>query len=72
MFLKRVRSKVSGKEPCTRCSILRLYFSAIFVLIVIAILAGDKVNYLSFVNKETGVYVVFAFGLVVSVYRILE
>ena len=33
---------------------------------------GDKVSYLSFVNKETGVYLVFGFGGVVFLYRIFE
>ena len=48
------------------------FFSAIFLLIVIYILVGDKVSYFSFVTKETGVYVVFTFGALVSVYRIAE
>jgi len=35
-------------------------------------LDGDKTRYFSFVNKETGVYLVFTFGALVSMYRILE
>jgi hypothetical protein len=71
VFLKRT-NKVAGKQPCARCSILRLYFSAILLIVVASILVGDKVSYLSFVNKQTGVYVVFSFGAIVSLYRILE
>ena len=71
MFLNR-RNKSSGKQPCTRCSILRLYFGAILLLVVTYIVMGDKVSYLSFVNKETGVFLVFGFGGVIFVYRIFE
>ena len=71
MFLNR-RNKSSRKQACTRCSILRLYFSAILLLIVLYIVMGDKVSYLSFVNKETGVYLVFGFGAVIFLYRIFE
>ena len=71
MFLRRSNKKL-GKQACTRCSILRLYFSSIFLLVVTYFLVGDKVSYFSFVTKETGVYVVFSFGAAVSLYRILE
>ena len=71
MFLNR-RNKSSSRQPCTRCSILRLYFGAIFLLVVTYLVMGDKVRYLSFVNKETGVFLVFAFGVVISLYRIFE
>ena len=71
MFLNR-RNKSSSKQPCTRCSILRLYFGAILLLIVTYIVMGDKVSYLSFVNKETGVFLVFGFGGVIFLYRIFE
>ncbi len=55
-----------------RCSILRLYFSAILLLVVIYLVVGENVSYLSFVNKETGVYLVFIFGVVVFMYRFIE
>ena len=71
MFLNR-RNKSSSKQPCTRCSILRFYFAAVLSLVVIYMVMGDKVSYLSFVNKETGVYLVFGFGGVVFLYRIFE
>ena len=71
MFLSRT-NKSPSKQPCTRCSILRLYFAAILLLVVMYILVGDKVSYFSFVTKETGVYVVFTFGAFVSVYRVAE
>ena len=72
MFLRRTKAKTVKKEPCTRCSILRLYFSAIIVIAAVAIMAGDKASVLSFVNKVTGVYLVLVFGLLVSLYRIFE
>ena len=72
MFLKRTPRKTVEKQPCTRCSILRLYFSAIFLLVVIAVVAGDRVSYLAFVNKETGAYLVLIFGSLVALYRVLE
>ena len=71
MFLKRAKKNV-GKQPCTRCSILRLYFSAVLLLVLVYIVMGDKVSYLSFFNKETGVYIVFGFGGIVFLYRVLE
>ena len=71
MFLNR-RNKSSSKQPCTRCSILRLYFGAILLLVVTYIVMGDKVSYLSFVNKETGVFLVFGFGGLIFLYRIFE
>ena len=71
MFLNR-RNKSSSKQPCTRCSILRLYFGAILLLVVVYIVMGDNVSYLSFVNKETGVYLVFGFGGVIFLYRLFE
>ena len=71
MFLNR-SNKSASKQPCTRCSILRLYFSAILLLVVLYVVLGDNISYLSFVDKETGVYVVFGFGGIVFVYRLLE
>ena len=71
MFFRRINKNV-GKQPCTRCSILRMYFSAIVLLVVVYVLIGDKVSYLSFVNKETGVYIIFSFGGIVFLYRVLE
>ena len=71
MFLNR-RNKISSKQACTRCSILRFYFSAILLLVVLYIVMGDKLSYLSFVNKETGVYLVFGFGGLIFLYRIFE
>ena len=71
MFLRRT-NKIPNKQPCARCSILRLYFSAVVLLVVMYILLGDKVSYFSFVNKQTGVYVVFILGALVSIYRVLE
>jgi hypothetical protein len=71
VFIRRAKGK-SGKQPCARCSILRMYFATIFLLVVVGVLAGDKTRYFSFVNKETGVYLVFTFGALVSMYRILE
>ena len=71
MFLNR-SNKSASKQPCPRCSILRLYFSAILLLVVLYVVLGDNISYLSFVDKETGVYVVFGFGGIVFVYRLLE
>ena len=71
MFLNRT-NKSSGKQPCMRCSILRLYFSAILLLVVVYLVVGENVRYLSFVNKETGVYLVFSFGALIFLYRFLE
>ena len=71
MFLNR-RNKSSSKQACTRCSILRFYFAAILLLVIIYIVMGDKVSYLSFVNKETGVYLVFGFGGLIFLYRMFE
>ncbi len=71
MFLRRVKNNIN-KQSCTRCAILRMYFSAIFVLIVLYIVAEDKVSYLSFVNKQVGVYFVFGLGGLVLIYRVLE
>ena len=71
MFLNR-SNKSASKQPCTRCSILRLYFAAILLLVVLYVVLGDNISYLSFVDKETGVYVVFGFGGIVFVYRLLE
>lgn len=71
VFLSRT-NKTGSKQGCTRCSILRLYFSAILLLVVMYILVGDKVSYFSFVTKETGVYLVFSLGALVSIYRIGE
>ena len=71
MFLKR-NDKTIKKEKCTRCSILRLYFSAILLLIVIYFVVGENISILSFVNKNTGVYVVFSLGTLVVLYRVIE
>ena len=71
MFLRRANKNIS-KQPCTRCSILRMYFSAILLLIIIYIVAGDKVSVLSFVDKEVGVYIVFGIGGLVFIYRFIE
>ncbi len=71
MFLKR-SNKTSGNQPCSRCMILRTYFLAILVLAAFAILAGDKAQYLKFVNKEFGAYMVLAFGAAITVYRVAE
>jgi len=71
VFFNRT-NKSQNKQPCTRCSILRLYFSAIFLLVIIYVLFGEKVSYLSFVNKITGVYIVFGFGGIVLLYRVIE
>jgi hypothetical protein len=49
-----------------------MYFSAVLLIILIGIFAGDRLQYLKFVNKETGAYLVFIFGGMVSIYRITE
>ena len=41
-------------------------------MVVVYILVGEKFSYFSFVNKETGVYLVFGLGGIVFLYRLLE
>ncbi len=51
---------------------MRLYLLAVCSLGIIAILGGDRVEYLKFVNKETGAYMVIGFGMMIAAYRIIE
>ena len=76
MFINRSKSIGIGTNKstkgCLRCSILRMFFSAVFLLIVVGVIGGDKVSYLSFVTKETGAYLVLFIGLLIALYRVLE
>ena len=49
-----------------------MYFSAILLLVIMYVLIGENVSYLSFVTKETGVYLVFSLGSLVFLYRVFE
>ena len=55
--------------PCERCRIIRSFIIFVIMLLLLALVAGDKLAYLEFLNAEffaTAIIVVGAFGFIVK------
>ena len=55
--------------PCERCRIIRSFIIFVIMLVLLALVAGDKLAYLEFLNAEffaTAIMVVGAFGFIVK------
>ena len=55
--------------PCERCRIIRSFIMFVFMLVLLAVVAGDKLAYLNFLNAEffaALIIVVGSFGFIVK------
>ena len=55
--------------PCERCRIIRSFIIFVIMLVLLALVAGDKLAYLEFLNAEffaTAIIVVGGFGFIVK------
>ena len=55
--------------PCERCRIIRSFILFVIMLVLLALVAGDKLAYLNFLNAEffaTLIMVVGGFGFIVK------
>ena len=50
--------------PCERCRIIRSFIMFVFMLVLLAVVAGDKLAYLNFLNAEFFAALIMVVGCV--------
>ena len=48
--------------PCERCRIIRSFILFVIMLVLLALVAGDKLTYLNFLNAEFFAALIIVFG----------
>ncbi len=48
--------------PCERCRIIRSFIMFVIMLVLLALIAGDRLAYLNFLNAEFFAFLIIVFG----------
>ena len=57
--------------PCERCRIIRSFIMFVFMLVLLAVVAGDKLAYLNFLDAEFFATMVMVIGIVGFIVKLI-
>ena len=57
--------------PCERCRIIRSFIMFVFMLVLLAVVAGDKLAYLNFLDAEFFATMIMVVGVVGFVVKLI-
>lgn len=58
--------------PCERCRIIRSFILFVIMLVLLALVAGDKLTYFNFLNAEFFAALIIVFGGIGFVIKLLH
>lgn len=56
------RTRPSRYTGCQRCRVIRLFMLTVFMLVVLGLLASDKMEYLQFISAERAALAIWVVG----------
>ncbi len=58
--------------PCERCRIIRSFIMFVFMLVLLAVVAGDKLTYLNFLDAEFFAAIIMVIGIVGFIVKLIH
>ncbi len=56
------RTRPSRYTGCQRCRVIRLFMLTVFMLVILGLLASDKMEYLQFISAERAALAIWVVG----------
>jgi disulfide bond formation protein DsbB len=57
--------------PCERCRIIRSFIMFVFMLVLLAVVAGEKLTYLKFLDAELFATIIMVVGVVGFIVKLI-
>ncbi len=59
-------------KNCRICIVIRYFLACVLFIIIISLTMKDKLHLLAFINPWNAVKVIFLFGAILVIYKIIE
>mgnify|MGYP001158612154 CR=1 FL=1 len=66
----RIKQKNVPQGPCFACKVIRSFILAAVMLLVLGLLASEKMHYLTFITTELIAILILVFGLLVFLFKL--
>ncbi len=66
----RIKQKNVPQGPCFACKVIRSFILAAVMLLVLGLLASEKMHYLTFITTELIAILILIFGLLVFLFKL--
>ena len=66
----RIKQKNVPQGPCFACKVVRSFILAAVMILVLGLLASEKMHYLTFVTTELIAILILIFGLLVFLFKL--
>ena len=68
-FMFRIKQKNASEGPCFTCRLIRSFIMATVMLIVLGLVASDRLHLLAFISTDLIAAIVIAFGLILFLFK---
>ena len=68
----RIKQKNAPEGPCFTCRLIRSFIMATVMLIVLGLVASDKIHLLTFISTDLIAILVLVFGLVLFLFKLWQ
>ena len=68
----RIKQKNAPEGPCFMCRLIRSFIMATVMLIVLGLVASDKMHLLTFISTDLIAILVLVFGLVLFLFKLWQ
>ena len=71
-FMFRIKQKNASEGPCFTCRLIRSFIMATVMLIVLGLVASDRLHLLTFVSTNLIAGLILGFGLILFLFKLLQ
>ena len=68
----RIKQRNAPNGPCFTCRLIRSFIMAIVMLIVLGLVASDKLHLLTFISTDLVAVIIIAFGLILFLFKVWQ
>ena len=68
-FMFRIKQRNAPEGPCFTCRLIRSFIMATVMLIVLGLVASDRLHLLAFISTDLIAAIIMAFGLILFLFK---
>ena len=68
----RIKSRNTPEGPCFACRLIRSFVMAAVMLIVLGLVASDKLHLLTFISTDLIAGIILVFGLILFLFKLWQ